>query len=43
MNSFKMTEPNRMATFIALDGIATVLWFKRESFSFWVNMEDAIL
>ena len=33
MKSVGMTEPKRMATFIALGGIATALWFERESFS----------
>ena len=37
-----MTEPKRMTTFIALGGIATVLWFKRESFSSWTKLQDAI-
>ena len=30
-----------MATFIVLDGIATTLWFERESFSLWAELEDA--
>ena len=30
-----------MATFIALSGIATALWFERESFSLWAELEDA--
>ena len=33
MKSVGMTEPKQMATFIALGGIATALWFERESFS----------
>ena len=32
IKSVGMTEPKQMATFIALGGIATTLWFKRESF-----------
>ena len=33
MKSMGMTEPKQMATFIALGGIATALWFERKSFS----------
>ena len=33
MKSVGMTEPKQMATFIAHTGIATALWFERESFS----------
>ena len=36
-----LTEPKRMATFVAIGGIATVLWFKRESFLSWAELEDA--
>ena len=36
-----MTEPKKMATFIALGGIATAKWFERESFSSWMKLEDA--
>ena len=32
MKSVGMTEPKQMATFIALGGIATALWFERISF-----------
>ena len=32
MKSVGMTEPKQMATFIALGGVATALWFERESF-----------
>ena len=32
MKSVGMTEHKRMATFVALGGIATVLWFERERF-----------
>ena len=41
MKSVGMTEPKRMATFIALGGIATASWFERESFSLWAELEDA--
>ena len=41
MKSVGMTEPKQMATFIALGGIATALWFERESFSLWAELEDA--
>ena len=41
MKSVGMTEPKKMATFIALGGIATALWFERESFSLWAELEDA--
>ena len=41
MKSVGMTEPKQMATFIALGGIATALWFERESFSSWMELEDA--
>ena len=36
-----MTEPKQMATFIALGGIATALWFRSKSFSLWMELEDA--
>ena len=32
MKSVGMTEPKQMATFIALGGIATALWFERKVF-----------
>ena len=32
MKSVEMTEPKQMATFIALGGIATALWFERKNF-----------
>ena len=35
MKSVGMTELKQMATFIALGGIATALWFERESFKCW--------
>ena len=41
MKSVGMTEPKRMATFVALGGIATALWFERESFSSWAELEEA--
>ena len=41
MKSVGMTEPKQMATFIALGIIATALWFERESFSLWAELEDA--
>ena len=41
MKSVGMTEPKQLATFIALGGIATALRFERESFSLWVELEDA--
>ena len=41
MKSVGMTEPKQMATFIALGGIATALWFERESFSLWAELENA--
>ena len=41
IKSVRMTEPKQMAIFIALGGIATALWFKRESFSLWADLEDA--
>ena len=41
MKSLGMTEPKHMATFIALGGIATVSWFKRESFLSWAELEEA--
>ena len=41
MKSMGMTEPKQMATFIVLGGIATALWFERESFSSWAELEDA--
>ena len=41
MKSVWMTEPKQMATFIALGGIATALWFERESFSSWAELGDA--
>ena len=41
MKSVGMTEPKQMATFIALGGIATALWFERKSFSSWMELEDA--
>ena len=41
MKSVGMTEPKQMATFIALGGIATALWFERESFSSWAELKDA--
>ena len=40
MKSVGMTEPKRMATFIALGGIATASWFARESFFLWAELED---
>ena len=36
-----LTEPKRMATFVAIGGIATVSWFKRKSFSSWAELEKA--
>ena len=33
MKSVRIIEPKKMATFIALGGIASALWFERESFS----------
>ena len=33
MKSVGIIEPKKMATFIALGGIATALWFERESFN----------
>ena len=36
-----MTELKQMATFIALGGNATALWFERESLSLWAELEDA--
>ena len=41
MKSMGMTEPKQMTTFIALGGIAIALWFERESFSSWMELEDA--
>ena len=41
MDLVGMTEPDQMATFIALGGIATALWFERESFSLWAELKDA--
>ena len=41
MKSVGMTEPKQMATIIALGGIATALWFESESFSSWMELEDA--
>ena len=38
IKSVDMTEPKQMATFKALSGIATALWFKRESFSSWMKL-----
>ena len=40
MKSIGMTEAKQMATFIALGGIATASWFKRESFVSWADLED---
>ena len=40
MKSVGMTEPKQMATFIVLGGIATALWFERESFSSWAELEN---
>ena len=37
MKHVGMTEPKHMATFVALGGIATASWFKRESFSSWAE------
>ena len=37
-----MTELKQMATFIALGGIATASWFKRESFVSWEKLEDTL-
>ena len=36
-----MTKSKQMATFIVLGGIATALWFEKESFSLWAELEDA--
>ena len=36
-----MTKQKKMATFIALGGFATTLWFKRESFPLRAKLEDA--
>ena len=41
MKSVGITEPKQMATFIALGGIATALWFEKESFSLQAELEDA--
>ena len=41
MKSEGMMEPKRMATFVALGGIATALWFERESFTSWAKLEEA--
>ena len=41
MKSMGMIEPKKMATFIALGRIATTLWFEKESFSLWAELEDA--
>ena len=41
MKSVGMTEPKKMATYIALGGIATASWFERESFSSWMELVDA--
>ena len=38
IKSVGMTEPKQMATFIAPGGIATALWFERESFSSWAKI-----
>lgn len=40
MKPVGMIETKCMATFIALDGIATALWCKRESFLSWTQLED---
>ena len=37
----RMTEPKRMATFIALGGFATASWYVRESFVSWAVLKDA--
>ena len=42
MKSVRMTEPKKMANFIALGGIATTSWFDRESFVSWADLENAI-
>ena len=41
MKSVGMMEPKRMENFVALGGIATMSWFKRESFLSWAELEDA--
>ena len=41
LKSVGMMEPKIMATFVALGGIANVLWFKSKSFSSWAELEDA--
>ena len=41
MKSVGMTEPKHLASFIALGVIATALWFQGESFSSWMELEDA--
>ena len=37
-----MTELKQMETFLSLEGITTLLWFKRESFSSEAKLEDSI-
>ena len=41
MKSVKMTEPKRMTTYVALGSIATVLYFMREGFLPWAELEEA--
>ena len=42
MKSVGITEPKKMATFIALGGIATALCVERESFSLWAELKDPL-
>ena len=40
MKSVGLTEPKKMATFIALGGISTDLWFEREIFFSKMKLKD---
>ena len=42
MKSVGMTEPNQMATFIALGGITTASWFRKENFVSCADLKDAL-
>ena len=37
-----MTEPKQIAAFKALGGIATALWFERESFYLWAEVKEPL-
>ena len=38
----ELTETKQMTTILALGGIATALWFKRESFFLWASWKTPL-